>query len=389
LSEVWSEADRHFMRQALKLAERGRGTTHPNPVVGAVVVKGGLVLARGFHRRAGQPHAEIVALAKLGMRAPGATLYVTLEPCCHHGRTGPCTEAIVQSGIRRVVVGCCDENPLVSGRGVALLRRAGIAVAAGCLKEECYRQNRPFFTWVRKQRPWVTLKVAATLDGFIGDGHERERKGPGRWITGPMVRARAHALRAEHDAVLVGVGTVLADDPQLTVRTVEKKPPRYPLRIVLDSRLRTPAGAALVRPVRDHGPPLVVAAEPRTRSRGLVVRQRKLEQAGAEVIHVGADRQGRVALPALLQALAARGVQSLLVEGGSRIHGAFVNQRLVDGLALFLAPRLVGRGVPIVESAGLDWNYPAKLGPLTVEVLGRDLLITADVMDPGKPRPSS
>lgn len=389
MSKVWSDADRQFMRQALRLAERGRGTTHPNPVVGAVVVKGGKVLASGFHQRAGQPHAEIVALAKLGMRAPGATLYVTLEPCCHHGRTGPCTEAIVQAGIRRVVVGCCDENPLVSGRGVAILRRAGIAVAAGCLKEECHRQNRAFFTWVRKQRPWVTLKVASTLDGFIGDGHERERKGQGRWITGPESRARAHALRSQHDAVLVGVGTVLADDPLLTVRTVERKPARYPLRIVLDSRLRTPAAAALVRPSRDHAPPLVVAAEPRTRNRNLVGRQHKLERAGAEVIYLRADRHGRVALPALLQALAARGVQSLLVEGGSRIHGAFVNQRFVDSVALFLAPRLVGHGVPIVESAGLDWSYPAKLGPIAIEPLGPDVLLTADVIDPGKPRHAS
>jgi diaminohydroxyphosphoribosylaminopyrimidine deaminase/5-amino-6-(5-phosphoribosylamino)uracil reductase len=388
LSKAWSDADRRFMGQALRLAERGRGTTHPNPVVGAVVVKGGKVLARGFHQRAGQPHAEIVALAKLGMRAPGATLYVTLEPCCHHGRTGPCTDAIIASGIRRVVVGCCDENPLVSGRGVTILRRAGLAVAAGCLKQECYRQNRPFFTWVRKQRPWVTVKVATTLDGFIGDGHERERKGHGRWITGPEARARAHGLRAEHDAVLVGVGTVLADDPLLTVRTAEKQA-RYPLRIVLDSRLRTPAGAAIVQPSRDHAPPLIVAAEPGVGRRGLGVRQRKLEQAGAEVIFVRADRQGRVALPPLLHALAARGVQSLLVEGGSHIHGAFVKQRLVDSVALFLAPRLVGHGVPIVESAGLDWNYPAKLGPLGVEALGRDVLITGDVIDPGKTRRSS
>lgn len=383
MSELFSDVDRRFMRQALRLAERGRGTTRPNPVVGALVVKAGKVLARGFHQRAGQPHAEIVALSKLGMRAPGATLYVTLEPCCHHGRTGPCTKAILAAGIRRVVVGCCDENPLVSGRGVAILRRAGLDVSAGCLKEECYRQNRTFFTWVRKQRPWVTLKVASTLDGFIGDGRERERKAEARWITGTAARLRAHALRAHHDAVLVGVGTVLADDPLLTVRT-DDRGARQPLRIVLDSRLRTPTGAALLAP-SPAGAPLIVAAGT-GRGRGLLARQRQLEERGAEVMFVRADRQGHVALPALLRGLAKRGVQSLLIEGGSRIHGAFISQRLVDSVAVFLAPRLVGHGVPVVEGAGLDWKFPAKLGPFEVEALGADVLIAADVIAPGKPR---
>lgn len=376
------------MRQALRLAERGRGTTHPNPMVGALVVRAGTVLARGFHERAGQAHAEIVALSKLGMHARGATLYVTLEPCCHHGRTGPCTESIIAAGIRRVVVGCCDENPLVSGRGVDILRRAGIDVTAGCLKEECYKQNRAFFTWVRKQRPWVTLKVAGTLDGFIGDRRERERKGHARWITGELARVRAHELRAEHDAVVVGIGTVLADDPLLTVRTASKRA-RQPLRIVLDSHLRTPPNAALMTPAQDCAPPLIVAAEPRARDRTMATRKRRLEDRGAEVFFVGADRHGQVALPAALRVLAGREIQSLLVEGGSKIHGAFISKRLVDSVALFLAPRLVGHGVPIVEGAGLDWKYPARLGPLKVEALGPDVLITADVTDPGKARHSS
>ena len=160
------------MRAGHAPGRAGRGVHPPNPVVGALLVKSGKVLARGFHRRAGLPHAEIEALAQVGMRAPGATLYVTLEPCCHRGRTGPCTETILASGIRRVVVGCCDENPLVSGRGIALLRRAGLSVDAGCLKDECRQQNRAFFSWIRNKRPWITLKVAATLDGCIGDGRK-------------------------------------------------------------------------------------------------------------------------------------------------------------------------------------------------------------------------
>jgi diaminohydroxyphosphoribosylaminopyrimidine deaminase / 5-amino-6-(5-phosphoribosylamino)uracil reductase len=390
LNDAFGDVDRHFMRQAMGLAERGRGNTHPNPVVGAIVVKGGKVLARGFHHRAGLPHAEIDALAKLGMRAPGATLYVTLEPCCHHGRTGPCTEAILRAGIRRVVVGCCDENPLVSGRGVARLRRGGLDVAAGCLKEECYRQNRAFFKWVRKQRPWVTAKVAATLDGFIGDRRERERKNDARWITSAPARMRAHLLRAEHDAVLVGVDTVLADDPLLTVRVAnQRKPRRFPVRIVLDSQLRTPVTAALLRPAPAHGAPWIIAAKPRGKNSRLLSRQKALEAAGADVMFLAPDKNGHVALPALLRALATREVQSLLVEGGSRIHGAFIRQRLVDSVAIFLAPRLVGCGVPIVESRGLDWRNPAKLGPLEIEKLGPDVLITADVVDPGKARHSS
>jgi len=262
VKQRFSEADCRFMGQAMRLAELGRGATRPNPAVGAVLVKGGKVLARGYHRKAGLPHAEIEALAQLGMRAPGATLYVTLEPCCHRGRTGPCTDSILRSGIRRVVVGCCDENPLVSGRGIAVMRRAGLRVDAGCLKDECRRQNRAFFSWIRNKRPWVTLKVAATLDGCIGDRKEKQRTGSERWITGSAARAAAHELRAKHDAVLVGVGTVLADDPRLTVRLpgVAASKGKGLLRVVLDSHLRTPATAAFLREAKAKTP-LIVATK--------------------------------------------------------------------------------------------------------------------------------
>jgi diaminohydroxyphosphoribosylaminopyrimidine deaminase/5-amino-6-(5-phosphoribosylamino)uracil reductase len=385
VKDRFSEADRRFMGQAIRLAEQGRGATRPNPVVGAVLVKGGKVLARGFHRRAGLPHAEIEALAQLGMRAPGDTLYVTLEPCCHHGRTGPCTEKILSSGIRRVVVGCCDENPLVSGRGIAILRRAGLRVEAGCLKDECRQQNRAFFSWVKNKRPWVTMKVASTLDGCIGDRQEKKRAGNERWITGNTARAAAHALRAQHDAILVGVGTILADDPRLTVRVrgpAAKKAPT-PLRIVLDSQLRTPPTAALFGESKAKAP-LIVAAKQSKADRGLVLRQRKLEAAGAEVWFAPTARSGRTVLGALLRYLAARKVQSLLVEGGSQIHGAFIAAGLVDSVALFLAPRLVGSGIPIVEGRGLDWRKPATLGPISIRALGDDLLLTADVVARGQ-----
>ena len=384
MNHRFSEIDARFMAQALRLAELGRGQTRPNPVVGAVLVKGGKVLARGFHRRAGLPHAEIEALSQLGMRAAGATLYVTLEPCCHRGRTGPCTEKILASGIRRVVVGCCDENPLVSGRGIAILRRAGLRVEAGCLKDECWQQNRAFFSWVKNKRPWVTLKVASTLDGCIGDRQEKGRHGSERWITGRRAREAAHAMRAQHDAVLVGVGTILADNPRLTVRLPGSaaKKGAGPLRLVLDSHLRTPPTAALLGEARAKAP-MIVAAKPRKVDRALRSRQRKLEAAGAEIWFAPASRDGRTTLTAVLRQLAMREVQSLLVEGGSQIHGAFVSAGLVDSVALFLAPRLVGSGVPVVEGTGLDWCKPATLGPLSVRALGDDLLITADVVTRG------
>ena len=372
------------MAQAMRLAEQGRGATSPNPVVGAVLVKGGKVIARGFHRRAGLPHAEIEALGQLGMSAPGATLYVTLEPCCHLGRTGPCTEKILASRIRRIVVGCCDENPLVSGRGIAILKRAGLRVDAGCLKDECRQQNRAFFSWVKNNRPWVTMKVASTLDGCIGDRQDKGRQGRERWITGSRSRQAAHALRAQHDAILVGVGTILADDPKLTVRLpgAVAKMRKGTLRVVLDSQLRTPPTAALLAQARAKAP-LIIAAKPRKPDRGLVSRQRKLEAVGAEVWFAPASRDGRAVLSAVLRQLALREVQSVLVEGGSQIHGAFVAAGLVDSVSLFLAPRLVGSGVPIVEGPGLDWRKPATLGPISVRALGDDILLTADVVNRG------
>jgi len=383
MNKAFSEADQHFMREALALAERGRGRTRPNPVVGAVLVRGGRVLARGYHRRAGLPHAEIEALSHKGVRAQGATLYVTLEPCCHQGRTGPCTEAIARAGIRRVVVGCCDENPLVSGRGVMHLRRAGIRVDVGCLDQECRKQNRAFFVWVRAHRPWVTLKVATTLDGFIASKQTKLRDPSARFVTGAAARAHARVLRSQHDAVLVGVGTVLADNPRLTMR-LPGASKGGPLRVVLDGHLRTLPLARLIRQL-GAPPALIIGAQPRKAARDArarLARERALRRAGAEVLLLPADRAGRISIPHVLRALAELGVQSLLVEGGSRIHGAFISAARVDSVAFFLAPRLVGAGRPIVEGPGLDWRTPLRLGPLQVHAIGEDILVEADVLGP-------
>jgi len=383
MSRVFSEVDRRFMREALALAELGRGQTRPNPVVGALLVRAGRVLARGYHRRAGLPHAEIEALSHKGVRARGATLYVTLEPCCHQGRTGPCTEAIVRAGVRRVVIGCCDENPLVSGRGVLHLRRAGIRVDVGCLDHECRRQNRAFFVWVRAHRPWVTLKVATTLDGFIASGQAKPHDPGARFVTGTAAHAHAHLLRSQHDAVLVGLGTVLADNPRLTVRLPGAGKPG-PLRVVLDGHLRTPPSARLIRQL-GAPPALIIGAQSGKRAsdaRARLTRERALRQAGAEVLLLPADRAGRISIPVLLRALAERGVQSLLVEGGSRVHGAFISACRLDSVAFFFAPRLVGAGRPIVEGPGLDWSTPLRLGPIEVRAIGEDVLVEGDVLGP-------
>jgi diaminohydroxyphosphoribosylaminopyrimidine deaminase/5-amino-6-(5-phosphoribosylamino)uracil reductase len=357
------------MRRALALAARGRGTTRPNPVVGAVIARGRRVLAEGFHRRAGLPHAEVNAIARLsGTAARGATLYVNLEPCCHTGRTGPCTDAILAAGIARVVVGCLDPNPLVDGRGVARLRRAGVRVDVGCLEADSRAANRAFSIWTLHHRPLVTLKAAASLDGFIADGRPRRHRAPA-WLTGPEARRVAHELRAAHDAVLVGSGTVLADDPRLTVRLpAAARGLAVPVRVVLDGRLRTPPDAHVV----GRGAPTLIFT-----ARGAPAgRARALRAAGAEVVELAASR-GRLPIASVLRALAERDIQSVLVEGGAAVHGAFVQAGLVDGVALFIAPRLLGGGVPIAAGLGRGLGAALGLGELSARAVGRDVLLTA------------
>src|SRR2546426_6953579 len=253
-----------LMRRALELAERGRGLTSPNPMVGAVVARNGEIVGEGFHARAGGPHAEIEALRAAGGRARGATLYVTLEPCSHHGRTPPCSRAVIDAGVARVVAAVGDPNPLVAGRGFAELRAAGIAVVTGLGAAESERQNRAFLTAMRERRPHVTLKAGMTLDGKIADLH-----GASRWITGDPARRHAHRLRSESDAIVVGIGTVLRDDPELTVRLGQPWP-REPFRVVLDTAARTPRTARLIRAGAPERALIVVGANaPEERTRGL------------------------------------------------------------------------------------------------------------------------
>jgi diaminohydroxyphosphoribosylaminopyrimidine deaminase/5-amino-6-(5-phosphoribosylamino)uracil reductase len=315
--------DRVWMRRALALAERGWGQTAPNPLVGAVVVRDGHAVGEGWHTRLGAPHAEVEALRDAGTRAHGAALYVTLEPCNHHGRTPPCTEAILAAGIRRVVAAVADPHAAARG-GAERLRREGVEVEVGVEEEAARELNAPFFHSLASDRPFVRLKLALSIDGALADATGR----PG-WLTGEEARAEVHRLRAGSDAIAVGIGTVLADDPQLTVRGVA--PPRVPpLRVVFDSSARLPLASRLVRSARET-PVLVVCWAPDP------THAAALEHAGVELLHAAT-------LPAALRALRARGVGSLLLEGGAGLASSFVRDAVVDRLIIFRAPLVLGEG---------------------------------------------
>ena len=334
-----TELDRKFMTLAVRLAARARGRTSPNPMVGALVVSGRRIVGRGYHRKPGGPHAEVLALRSAGRRARGATLYVTLEPCLHtNKRTPPCVPVLITSGLRRVVVAMRDPNPLVSGRGVSRLRQAGIRVTVGCLLEEAERLNERYVHWMRTGRPFVILKAAMTLDGKIATAG-----GESRWITGEAARRHAHRLRSEVDAVMVGIGTVLRDDPRLTARLADRRSTgsrvRQPLRVVVDSRLRISPAARVLSPGAPAGPrPAVVVA---TTARAPKVRIDRLRRKGVSVIVLPAQ-QGRVPLRACLSRLARMGVTSMLLEGGSELNASALRAGLVNRVLFYIAPTLLG-----------------------------------------------
>ena len=360
--------DETFMRRALALAERGRGRTSPNPMVGAVVVREGAIVGEGFHARAGAPHAEVEALRAAGRAARGATLYVTLEPCVHQGRTPPCVPVVLAAGVTRVVAALNDPNPFVAGGGATMLRAAGVAVELGVLADEAGAQNRAFLTAMRERRPHVTLKAGMTADGKIADVH-----GTARWITGEAARTEAHRQRSESDAIVVGVATVLRDDPALTVRLGQVWP-REPYRLVLDTHARTPVAATLITgatPARA----LIAVGEQAPAGRITA-----LEAAGATVLRFP-TRDGRVAVDAVLSALFEREVRAVLLEGGGEVHAAFLEAGLVDRVTLFVAPLILGgREAPmVVGGAGRELKSAIRLGPMQTRLVGSDLLIEADI----------
>jgi diaminohydroxyphosphoribosylaminopyrimidine deaminase/5-amino-6-(5-phosphoribosylamino)uracil reductase len=361
---VFSAADHTYMARALRLAARGRYTTQPNPRVGCVLVAGGDVVGEGWHRVAGGPHAEIEALAAAGERAVGATAYVTLEPCAHHGRTPPCVDALIAARIARVVAAVADPNPAVGGRGLASLEAAGIDVACGLLETEAARLNAGFISRMALGRPRVVVKLAASLDGRTAMA-----SGESRWITGPLARADVQRLRAASSAILTGVGTVLADDPSLTVRAPGLDTAgRQPLRVVLDSRLRTPPDA---RMLEQPGGTLLLAAGPNGAEEALAA-------AGADVEYLQ-TADGRLDLGAVLSRLAERECNDVLVEAGPTLAGSLVADGLVDELVLYLAPHLMGDGARgLFSLPGLEsMAERVQLSITDLRRLGHDLRLRA------------
>ncbi len=360
---TFTAADHAHMARAIQLAAQGLETTSPNPRVGCVLVRDGVVVGEGWHERAGGPHAEVVALRQAGARARGATAYVSLEPCCHHGRTPPCTEALLTAGVARVVAAMEDPNPKVAGNGLSRLRAAGVAVASGLLATQAEALNPGFAKRMRSGLPYVRVKSAMSLDGRTAMA-----SGESKWITSEAARLDVQHLRARSCAIVTGADTVLADDPAMTVRLDGRT--RQPLRVVVDSRLRIPAGARVLQ-----GGALIATTAPELTN--------GLREASATLLQLPA-RGGHVDLAALLRALAARDVNEVLVETGPALAGAFVAQGLVDEMVVYVAPKLMGHGArALFELPGLDAMAQAILLAITdVRAVGADWRITARVTSP-------
>ena len=352
------------MKMALELAEQGRGWISPNPMVGAVIVKNKIIVGRGFHQAAGGPHAEIHALNDAGERAKGATLYVTLEPCNHRGRTPPCTQAILQRGIKRVVAGMKDPNPGVTGGGLDFLKRQGLDVSVGVCEKACRRLNEVFVKFVTTSLPFVLLKCAATLDGRIAT-----RIGDSKWITNPFSRQFVHELRHEVDAIMVGIGTVLEDDPRLTTR-LEGRKGSDPIRIVLDTHLSMPPNARLLHLTSDSDTLIVTgpSASPE--------KKRMLERPGVRFLTLD-DGRGQIDLNSLAAELGRMGVTSLLIEGGSRVNGSALRAGIVDKVYIFYAPKIYGGdGVPVCAGPGAElMEQSMKLKDISVRRFEDDVMI--------------
>jgi len=368
-----------YMSIALNLAKRAEGMTSPNPLVGAVLVKSGEIIGKGYHRRAGLPHAEIEAFKdarKKGKKIRGSTLYVSLEPCCHRDkRTPPCVDAIIEHGIKKVVVGTLDPNPKVGGNGVRMLRERGVEVVTGVLEKRLADLNEEFSKYITTGRPFVTLKLAATLDGKIAT-----RTGDSKWIGSEKQRAYAHKLRNRADAVMVGIDTVLTDDPRLNVR-LHKKTVRQPVPVVLDRTLRTPVGSNILKL---HEEVIIFTSKPADTKKRV-----KLKNAGAKVVEIGQKRDGFLDLSKVVKILGDREITSLLIEGGSKVAAQAIKSRIVDKIVFFYAPRVIGGdGVSMIgnlgistvkNSVGIEIDDIKKLG-------GGELMIEGYIKGPGKKR---
>jgi diaminohydroxyphosphoribosylaminopyrimidine deaminase/5-amino-6-(5-phosphoribosylamino)uracil reductase len=364
--QTLKDSHEKFMRAALGFARKGVGKTSPNPAVGAVIVRKGQVVAAGFHRRAGAPHAEVVALNRLGGKAkPGDTLYVTLEPCNHFGRTPPCTQAILEKGVRKVVVGMKDPNPQVTGGGCEVLSAQGVEVVTGILEEECRRLNEWFVTYVTKGRPFVIAKTAMTLDGWTATS-----KGHSKWVTNERSREWVHRLRNQVDGILVGVGTVMADDPLLTTR-LGKGRGRDPVRIIVDTNLRIPVNARVLGHAKGSETLIAVSEDIAGR------RLKRFERKEVSLL-MCPEKEGRIDLRALMDMLGKRSITSVLLEGGATLMGAMIREKLVDKFCIFKAPKILGAsdGRPMALGKGPSrMDQSILLKDVQVRRFAGDLLI--------------
>ena len=363
------QEDIEYMRRAMELAERGVGFTNPNPMVGAVIVKGGKVIGEGWHERCGEWHAERNAFKNCTVPAEGATMYVTLEPCCHYGKTPPCTEAIIEHGIARVVDGMEDPNPLVAGKGIALLREAGIEVVCGVEEEALREQNRVFLKYISTKLPWVAMKTAMTLDGKIAT-----RTGDSKWITGAEARAYMHELRHRFMAIVVGIGTAVADDPLLNCR-IEGRGVRQPIRVVVDSNARLSLDSQLVKTAGEYR---TIVAHTRFAPEESV---KALREAGVEML-LCKEKEGLVDVRNLLELLGQSGIDSILLEGGGSLNYTFLAEGLADELYAFIAPKIVGgmNAKTPVEGAGMEKMADAiNLELENVLNVGHDVLLKLKV----------
>ena len=354
--------DESYIKLAIEIAKKGRGNVSPNPLVGCIIVKDERIIGAGYHEKYGENHAEINAINSAKESIEGSTLFVNLEPCSHQGLTPPCVDKIIENKINRVVIGTLDMNPLVCGNGIKKLKAAGIDVKAGILENECTALNKFFFKHITKKTPYVTLKIAQTLDGKIAD-----RKGDSKWISSLLSRRYVHELRSKYDAVLIGLGTVLKDNPSLTVRLTEGRNPR---RVILDTRLRLSTEHKLFSGNNDKKLVIVTSNKSKSKERKI----KKIKSKGAEVIFVREDK-GKLNLKNILKELSKINISSVLVEGGKSIFSSFVKENLYDDLFVFISPKILGNGIPAVSDLGIkSISKSLKVKFVNAEMIGDDVL---------------
>lgn len=358
-------ADESYIQLTLELARKGEGSVSPNPLVGCVIIKNNKIIGAGYHQKFGEDHAEINAINSSNESLEGSTLYVNLEPCSHHGKTAPCVERIIKEKIKRVVIGTLDVNPLVSGAGVKALKKEGIDVKVGILEKECIDLNKFFFKFISAGIPYVSIKAAQTLDGFIAD-----EKGYSQWISSEESRKYVHSLRSKYDAILIGAGTAKKDNPSLTVRMTEG---RNPFRVIIDSKLSLNPDLKIFKQNKDKKTIIVTVMENQDKS----VKIKKFESLGVKVLFVKTNNSGKVHLKSMLRAIAKLGIASVLVEGGGEIFSSFLKRKLFDDIFLFIGPKLIGSGIktfPKLAPVSMDRSRNLKI--LKSENIGKDLLVT-------------